>query len=103
MDALRSGHFEQCHGQLFAEDGKVCAAGAANRIGFPLQLDCDALTIFGMPRFVYGTILIMNDREKKTFPQIADFIEDWLNSQPIQKEIPYRPNLEICLAHLRPQ
>jgi hypothetical protein len=79
--ALRSGEYQQTTGQLRKRDGYcclgvLCAAIAADYDpgnGFlPMKFADEA----GISGKVESSLIEMNDTQRKTFPEIADWIEE---------------------------
>lgn len=76
--ALRSGKYRQCRGSLWMsnDDGgkSYCCLGVLETLvidSIELQTDKD-----GTGRLIdQAKLIFMNDQARKTFPEIADFIE----------------------------
>lgn len=85
--ALRSGDYAKGIGAMY-HNGKYCCLGVACRVmGVPLLYDSLGLflpkkapnEVWGtLPNEVWGILMNMNDLEKKSFDEIADFIEEEL-------------------------
>jgi hypothetical protein len=82
VTALRSGGFEQCRDELHDGSG-FCCIGVGYQV---LGNDCEeileeddpteiAAAALGLSSDVEKKLVRMNDDEKRTFPEIADFIE----------------------------
>lgn len=76
--ALRSGYYQQCYGQI--EDGdKRCAGGVLVEVMRETTGDY-AISSLGMNMSTYYRmkydVIDMNDNQRKTFPEIADWIEE---------------------------
>ena len=76
---LRDPNTVQGFGYLMADDGSVCAIGAACQVwGKPRYVYCDVkklLVFFGLATEEVNTIVSLNDKEHKTLPEIADWLE----------------------------
>jgi hypothetical protein len=81
IEALRSGNYKQTRFMLErkADDaggmppGNCCLGVAAEVIGVPGMYP--DLTKFGLPREAECKLMQMNDDERKTFAEIADYLE----------------------------
>jgi hypothetical protein len=90
VEALRSGRYQQATGKLMTEEGYCCLGVLCEVAGLPIALD--GFNVVGadlgeddngyrpINELVGGRDLVallyeMNDDERKTFPEIADYIE----------------------------
>lgn len=80
LDALRGGEYKQTRGFMWdGKDGYCCLA-----VGLQVLVSDDFDDLyqgFDLSRCEVGDLIRMNDREKKTFPEIADAIEKMLESE----------------------
>ena len=83
MDALRSGEYEQTIGVLKDEVGYCCLGVGAIVAGLGITETFGAyesiMEKFGLSELEKGLLTSMNDNDKKTFPEIADAIEQMLD------------------------
>lgn len=86
VKALRSGEFEQTRGELADEAHaafccigvgyKVCIGGDLDSLGSEtMDRTHDAARSLGLSPDQQLHLVVMNDSERKSFPQIADYIE----------------------------
>lgn len=77
VQALRNGEYKQVYGKLTSDCGGFCALGVACSIGVAYA-NKDNKTVFGgdLPGYLQGKITFMNDVDKLTFNEIADWIEE---------------------------
>lgn len=86
VKALRSGDFEQARGELANESHsalccigvgyKVCIGGNLDKLGSAsLDRTFDAACRLGLLIEQQEALIRMNDSDRKSFPQIADWIE----------------------------
>lgn len=84
IKALRSGEYEQGTTELY-RNGKYCCLGVAAKIlNIPLSGGDDPYTQLpeairwenGKRSDACGKLINMNDSQEKTFPEIADWIEE---------------------------
>ena len=71
ITALRSGNYKQCYGKIKDEYGATCAVGVANAACGDFSFFTDGPKYWGS----WGKAIALNDVEKKTFPEIADILE----------------------------
>lgn len=74
VKALRSGKYKQCRGQLVRrgkDETSYCCLGVLNRIKHTAQ----SYDFLGLTQKEQDTLVKLNDEEKRTFKQIANFIE----------------------------
>ena len=82
VKALRSGEFEQCRDDL-ADGYRFCCIGVGYQVS---GRDCDeiseeddptakAASTLGLPNDITDRLIAMNDKEKMSFSEIADYIE----------------------------
>ena len=99
LDALRSGKYKQGFGGL-SQNGAFCCLGVAcdvyapheweHRDGYSAHpfgagtMNYDGRETFGMDADEAGALIEMNDSEKKSFPEIADEIEEMLEPEACQ-------------------
>jgi hypothetical protein len=84
MDALRSGHYPQARDELKSPDGYCCLGVLASRLGTLSEKEDEehvvprknVLGSMGSVGTVEVVCITMNDREKKDFNEIADWIEN---------------------------
>lgn len=89
IGALRSGDFEQGFGQM-EEDGKYCCLGVAQKVlnltddGDNASLSCTSAVALGLKDgegtldsdyLGCSSLITLNDDERMSFEEIADFIE----------------------------
>lgn len=83
LDALRSGEYEQTMGVLSDGVGYCCIGVAGHVTGLPLTERLASYASIrerlGMRKGDQNKLTRMNDQSKKTFPEIADAIEQMLN------------------------
>lgn len=84
VEALRSGKFKQIRGNLYEKDGNCCLGVLCVVSGMPNDNRLndvhytDELTNGLLGGFPSDTLWQLNDRDRKPFPEIADFIEKHL-------------------------
>lgn len=82
ITALRSGKYKQTIGELRKGDC-FCVLGVICDLYDPKQWDVDgcylnsfgAFESFGVPGNLQAELIYLNDEAKKTFPEIADWLE----------------------------
>ena len=76
---LRDPETKQGFGFLIQEDGSMCAMGAACQVwGKPRYVYWDVkkmIEFFGITTEEVTEIVSLNDRDRKTLPEIADWLE----------------------------
>jgi hypothetical protein len=87
IEALRSGKYEQCHGILrsggssWSNPERYCCLGVLADIAYPDVTVEDhyrqlSTKLFKGERYIVRKFIRLNDIEKKTFPEIADYIRE---------------------------
>ena len=84
LDALRSGEYKQGRECLFDSKGYCCLGVAGKLVDFPVHLDSLEVyehigKLYGLDELDRCKLAIMNDYQSKTFPEIADAIEQMLD------------------------
>lgn len=75
VKALRSGEYEQCNGSLTSR-GKYCCLGVLNRVAKRrMNYDFARVAEIGFGPQTENVLVSMNDKQNKSFPEIADYIE----------------------------
>ncbi len=91
--ALRSGRYAQIQRKLHNEEGFCCLGVGCDLVNpngwnehpgmfhfgrYGCDMPDEVLEVYGISPEQHGRLMTMNDREGKTFPEIADYIESTL-------------------------
>lgn len=78
IHALRNTDIKQCTGTYYREDGRMCALGIlGHACGLdPVNMHVGMLEDIGLPPQVCDEVSNLNDTQRLTFPEIADWLEE---------------------------
>ncbi len=75
VKALRSGEYEQCRYTLYTRDKRYCCLGVLAKLVGVIEDHSALIEKSGITKEQRDSCVDLNDHRKKTFAEIADYVE----------------------------